>query len=585
MPSSDPSPTTVSPTVTFTDLINIESDIIERIYHHLELRDRLSFAGTCKRLSQLHNQQHDLWNSVWLNAGKASSMTSSLLRTYRNVKLYFNDDQTEPTLRNVLAPIASTTAALRIRYYADKEEENARNSINFIAAVNETIPLFQHITSLDLGHNSRYFRRHELSFNTPNTNDAVITLTNLKQLRIGIALFTALHCGGSVDFSQSKKLESIDIPQLQGFEITPVDELNAMDALFSMIRQQKNLKSLILECDGASGLFDQPLVQVGQLDEFDIFEQRDGANVQQQENLLDFLESQKQLIPTINIWDSDPITPRMWRYIASSLDLPRDKQDIYNIDEIIPTISNYGCFLPTNQLRVIFQSTAIQQNLVTTHFVLTLTNETYHRHHHQDWLIGGICYKYPNLNSFWLDAEYGPMPNLSQLNSLSNLTALQISTFRRIGSSLRHVNISQLKVFQFAVSEGLMLHRDFVQLKSFLERHIRLNDVRILFQYRSMEENYNPNPHALQRFIDDMFDLLNFVIENLKELGKLEMIGLDLTNQPKFQSTLLMMEKHASVGFVLKLCSGTSSDEVRVKFVKSTDGIVNCGDVGYYENE
>lgn len=511
------------------DLFHNESDIIANIFSHLNFRDRISLAATCTELNYLHNNRRELWKSVWFDVRKASSATSNQLRQYSNVSIKFSDYTDEHSIKDILTPLAPAIKALKLYYtLLEKPQEDCK----FIETIVEFLQMVaQNLESLDLDI-VIWDLYGDIIVNLPVNVNKVITLVNLKYLKMQFNMFAAFQ--RHIDFSQSKNLRSIHIdPGVRRVTVSEDDNVKARLALFNLITQQSALKSLKLSFSSCVCIFDNPLILGCKLDELEIRDGHFSATTLQLENMLDFIESQNQLKSLrAHVESRDDITPRMWRFNASVLDEPREKQIISNRG-MPHIISNENCYVTTDQLCRIFRSQHIQPNEIATEVELQLMTEGNHRHHHQDWLISGLVRKYLKMKIFSIESEHGPMPNLASLTSSIHLSTLSIRVNRRLGSSLRDVNISGLKVFKLTVSKSLMLNRDFVQLKKFLSSHNKLTELRLQI---NPEEDDIENLHAVKKLHKNIFDLLKFAIENLPELTT---IGIKLSWQTQLKKAQL----------------------------------------------
>lgn len=581
--------------VTLLSLVDIEPDILTNIFTNLNLTDRLNLAGTCKSLECFHNSRAEFWKNVWFDASKAESSTCDLTRDYENITLSIDFDPSTPSPLDILTPLTHSMKSLQM-FSKEKNRENCPKTRVHPHRLIETLPLFADLVSLDL-FGKREWCSNELkaiSLDFSNVNPSAsptVVMTKLQNLKINIQLLAGIR--SYVDLSQIKGLHTIDINEISNYDILGVvDELlyAAQNDVFTLIRRQQCLRSLILDFDGSMYLFDRPLALSCQLKVFKIREwyEESHSTLRQQDNLADFLESQVALnTMTLEIWRDvmRRISSKMLLCLAKSLSLPQKVQSINLYDHCDWKVRGGadGCEMSLHELHRIFLLYAVQPNKSTV--CLNLTMDRFRTHGNYgiyEWFIPGLCSLYPHLEYLSIDLSCKVTPNLVSLGSLSHLHSLEITSYY-VGSLLRDVDIPNLKKFKFSVKNTFFHHRmkrgASWELKSFLGRHTKLTIVKfVLAKAKSLRmKSYS---YPLEVFVKDSFDLIVFAIKNLHELENLEITGLTsctFNNQEKLDLLSAYIIDHPSPQLVVKLqqCAGVKLPEnIGLQFHKASDVII-----------
>lgn len=118
------------------------------------------------------------------------------------------------------------------------------------------------------------------------------------------------------------------------------------------------------------------------------------------------------------------------------------------------------------------------------------------------------------------------------------------------------------------MNDGLMKHRDFVQLEKFLSRHSKLTEITIHMYVEDIEDL---NEHALRAYLNNCIHLLHFAIENMKDLKVLNFHGIGMKSHKDHEAaTLRLIEEHAtSIGFRL----GVNDNLASTTFEKTVERV------------
>lgn len=549
------------------DFVHIEPDIITSIFSHLNLSDRLNLAQTCKEIECFHNSRPDFWKSVWLDASKAE-VTHNMARNYSNIELQIDFDPSTPSPLAVLTPLAPTMKSLQMSQKKKpvmKENHHFEETKVHPSRLIETLPLFADLASLDLSEIGRRDYDYDgnvqiiiLDFtNVVPPATPTVVMTNLQCLKINLDLVAGLR--GHMNLSEITGLHTIEISNRYDLGGIANDELYAARrSVFALIRQQRGLKSLMIDFGESVDLFNRPLALPCQLENFSIcdLEEEDFSTLRyQQDNIADFISSQTQLKKMkLEIWrDECRISSKMLHCVAQTLSLQHTVQSIKVSHEWLNVCAgDDGCKLTMRELRQIFQSQAVAPNNSTKRLNLRLNG--LHSKSYHEWFIPGLCSLYPCLNHVSIYSNCALIPNLTSMGSLNHLHSLEL-TMHRIGVSLRDVEIPSLKKLTVCFTSQ-MKHGASWELKKFIGRHKKLTHVKFVLAEAYYVDYLNYlRTFSRQRLAKDTLNLIRFAVENLHELEMLDVIADTgrFVDQSEFSPCMLSIIDHPNPQLIVNI--------------------------------
>lgn len=573
------------------DLLDKAPHIIEKIFGYLKLTDRLNIGMTCKEMEQIHNNQSKFWEHVWLDVGKGTGhIELNLTRKYCNFRYVFGAKSSEPSLSR-LASSASNVKKLEIIYRLTKtdiELQNARPRHQQHARLIETINslrLFDNLMSLDLqlDFGSDYDVEFDIRKSKFYLFNEPIKMSKLQNLKI--EAYMLIHLYRLFDFSCTDQLKSIDIFYTEGaysFEDSTQNNEDQHRACLAMLKEligrQKYLKSLKLTFSGCMRVFDHSFTMQSQLEKFEMIDELDdGMGIEKQDNMIGFLGPSQETLRECKMDTMDLSSPRMKSFLASVLTMPLKTQTItfvHKDHDMYRFISSDPLYFTMKEFHHLLRP-PVKQNFATVQFKLIL-DVAIKFHCNHEWMLTGICEKYPNLNTFSIKEDsygLGTTPNLLPLRNLLHLSTLEMDVYR-LCSSLREVVIPTLKSFQIAFNtvpgeRGSMQHQDLNKVRMFLNRHKALTHFKLQIS--------NQIKHEASSLATALFDLLHFTIENLEELNVIELIGVSLReiNAALFDTLQLLMKKHANSKLTVKLRD--LEQNIEMVYEKTADSVkISC---------
>lgn len=529
-------------------LLDLPDRAIEHIISSLELKDRLNFGMSCSEINKILNNRSKFWENVWL---KAEKVTDSLLvpswssshttkRNYVKVSWDLSNDEfcKDKKDENDFTPLTTIIQKIgnvkTLELISNSSQANPRESALIVIAV---ILFGESLASLTV--TSGYHRRIFQPITTmtrapaPAANLKKLDLSNLEYLNIPLYFFARQP---DVHFS-TDKLRGIVIHSTVLDVFTPQTMQDIKRSVLELIKRQENLVTLKFSLN-AGFLFDQSLMLNAKLKSFDCcipqewFHPEDPPssvkfNATQQNNLVDFLESQTSL-QHISFKFKGNTTQKMLNHrmkrvfqrsqaarITIVEDSPNDEfigDDIFTMEEI--------CQLKHQEAN----------NEITS---LTITTE-----------IGGDFDDLPEDPTQWITGLAVKFPKLKDLKVISNedfneIHLIRLHEFQQLDRlhltssnfdmCLDDVTLPTITRFEYTVAseERSMFSSDLNELEWFLERHKHLKELKLVLRTSSdqntrdecvMPERFGTIMLSATEFQRACVELIKFAAENLKEL-------------------------------------------------------------------
>lgn len=167
-----------------------------------------------------------------------------------------------------------------------------------------------------------------------------------------------------------------------------------------------------------------------------------------------------------------------------------------------------------------------------------------------------LARKFPNLKSIRIENQYlmnqkdeDFFSELSNLQTLENLESLRLDEFP--SEHLKSITIPALKRFQCSGSRHRANQADLID---FLIRHQSVQELTLF--------DIPPNPKNSEKSVD----VLEFAVENLKNLKFLSINEDTFSTQLPVSSLIPLIRKHVKPGFVLKGSKISPSTEIMKRY-------------------
>lgn len=316
-------------------LLDLPSEVIEKIISNLQLEDRLAFGLSCKLVNEILNKQSSFWEDVSLNVNYVikSKYKCNMNRKYKELTWDLSELPSTLLVHEIITrfklkmkSITLNVKSLKLKYL---ESELLVKEIELITSC---LRSFNHLTRLNIVLR-RTFNNEWLKNNLPPPSSGhhrtPIDFHSLEYLSIPVDL---------LDFLIHHRFVNISSSRLITFEANkPSSRLDLSEtwnqAILQIIKRQERLKDFHLASD-YSFLFDEKLVLKSQLRYFYGATNEDFASEHlpilsraQQYRMVEFLTSQTEL-QRVEFEFRLTSTQRMLVYRWNCLGLPEQDRSL-----------------------------------------------------------------------------------------------------------------------------------------------------------------------------------------------------------------------------------------------------------------
>lgn len=478
-----------------------------------------------------------------------------MTRTYENV-LYLHNGGIESVsaLKNVWPEIGSD-----VKYLKEMYTVHPMHKLSFQLYA-DALPYLCNLKHWEV------HAVHDNLFQMPVTLNepmAKIKLDKLENLEIPLELLLQLILKHNVEFSTT---------MLISLRVYKVDNSFGCDTaeIIKLLKRQDKLQNFELSC-GSGFLFDKPLHLNAKLETFKLSIDCE-FDVDHQNNLADFLNSQPSLkLVKLNL-TGECESPSLFKYRMKQLDLKREKIEI-EICTFPEGFRQYGddIFVPYEVLSFKRQR--------ANHFTkeLILTTKSTLRSINVIWAL--INTKFPNLKKLSCVFKFNheidepnTLVNLAGLSEFKDLENFELLAHNLVPETLNNILIPKLTTFSYRLSYryiGLNPSWDYGKLarifETFLRRHEGLENVNLINDDNS---DLGATKDALKAIMDQQWNYCQSMLRNaLQKMEKLK--HFHVSNMNPINKTLIW-EIQASIGkYAKEGASVTISDDfAEVSYLK-----------------